>query len=91
MLFISIKTYFLLKNNCSLLSDSTVCSCSIYHSPCRWTTINTSWLVSSSARGIERMNKRVQSTLVPLPWPLRGISSSLQGVWQACSPINWLG
>ena len=22
------------------------------------------------------------------PWPLRGISSSLQGVWQACSPNN---
>ena len=22
------------------------------------------------------------------PGPLRGISSSLQGVWQACSPIN---
>ena len=24
------------------------------------------------------------------PWPLRGISSSLQGVWQACSPNNCL-
>ena len=35
-------------------------------------------------------NRRVQSTLVPLPWPLRGISSSLQGVWQASSPIYWL-
>ena len=60
-----------------------------FHINCRWTTINTSWFVSSSAVGVENA-RRVQSSLVPLPWPLRGISSSLQGVWQASSPINRL-
>ena len=74
MLFIFIKTYFWLRNNWSLISVNRACFC-IHVILCRWTNINTSWLMSSSAEDWEN-NRRVQSALVPLPWPLRGISSN---------------
>ena len=47
-------------------------------------------LVGVSQQRLEWTWRGVQSTLVALPWPLRGISSSLQGVWQVCSPNNRL-
>ena len=86
MFFNLFENHFLLKNNWSLISVNRACS----SSP---STVSSDgqqppevgWGFSAE---VEDGKRRVQSTLVPLPWPLRGTSSSLQGVWQASSPIK---
>ena len=87
MLLIFVKDHCLLKNNLSLISVNTASFVKVRNF--RQLDINHQKLVSSSAGGCCTF-RRVQLTLVPLPWPRRGTSSSLQGVWQACSPINCL-
>ena len=88
MLLIFVKDHCLLKNNWTLISVNK--SMLLRGSCCcgSWTATTKSWCLHQPRLG--RPLRRVQLTLVPLPWPRRGTSSSLQGVWQACSPINCL-
>ena len=84
--FIFFKSHFLLKNKWSLISvDRSFSTAASPPSADGQQPPEVGWGLSAEA-GVGK--RRVQSTLVPLPWPLRGISSSLQGVWQACSPIK---
>ena len=80
------KSHFLLKNNWSLISVITACFLLLSSSSAEGQQPpEVGWGLSAEESEVKR---RVQTALVPLPWPLRGIRSSLQGVWQACSPIN---
>ena len=85
MFFIFFKKQHLLKNNCFLILVNRACSLpSCLSSSDGQQPPEVGWCLS--AEDLEDDEEGPVNS--GPPGPLRGISSSLQGVWQACSPIN---
>ena len=85
MLFIVVKNKILLRNNWTLVSVNRG-HCPVYLGSLLQMDLNHQMVGVYISRGLHG-NEDGPVNSGP-PGPLRGISSSLQGVWQACSPIN---
>ena len=85
MLFIVVKNKILLRNNWSLVSVNRGHCLHCLYSPLQM-DLNHQMVGVYISRGLDGNEDGPVNPGLPGPW--RGISSSLQGVWQACSPIN---